>query len=176
MLKLDKLFVPGKSADGKKGYVYGSSEIHPLFVTYIVTLEKIRGNKPLFEPITVVFSWNHHLVRDEDGRESFKLCYDGVSFKDSAENTVSRHVGYTPEAFEKLHGRKPTDRQEEKEGGKVITFDKDTDWSNVQVDVANQQIIIKDPGKKEFRVIDLKKSGLRILSSSEWAEIEKNNL
>jgi hypothetical protein len=173
--KLDTMLKPGKSADGTKGYVYGSSEIHPLFIMYIVTLEKIRGNKPLFEPIKVVFSWNQHLIRDEDGRESFKLRYDGVSFKDSAENAVSRHVGYTPEAFEKLHGRKPTDWEKEKEEGKVITFDKDTDWSNVQVDVANQQIIIKDPEKKEFRVIDLKKSGLSILSSSEWTEIEKNS-
>ena len=94
---------------------------------YIVTLEKIRGKKPLFEPITVVFNWNQHLVRDEDDRESFKLRYDGVSFKNSAENVVSRPVGYTPEAFEKLHGRKPTDWEKEKEEGKVITFDKNTE-------------------------------------------------
>ena len=97
MEKLDTLLKPGELA-GVKGYVYGSSEIHPLFVMYIVTLEKIRGKKPLFEPITVVFNWNQHLVRDEDDRESFKLRYDGVSFKNSAENVVSRHVGYTPEA------------------------------------------------------------------------------
>ncbi|MGZ8884860.1 MAG: hypothetical protein ACXW0U_08125 [Halobacteriota archaeon] len=174
--KFDKLYELVQSADGTKGYVYGSSEMHPLFVMYVLTLEKIRGNKPLFEPIEVVFNWNQHLICDEDGRESFKLRYDGVSFKDSVENTVSRHIGYTPEAFEKLHGRKPTDWEKEDEEGTVITFDKDTDWTNVQVDVANQQIIIKDPEKKEFRVIDLKKSGLSILSRSEWAEIEKNNL
>ena len=170
--KLDKLLVPGQSADGRKGYVYGSSELHPLFVMYIVTLERIRGNKPLFEPITVVFSWNQHLILDEDGKESFKLRYDGVSFKKSNQNVVSRHVGYTPEAFEKLHGRKPTDWEKEREEGKVITFDKHTDWSNVQIDIANQQIIIKDPEKKEFRVINLKKSGFSLVSDS--TEIEKN--
>jgi hypothetical protein len=170
--KLDKLLVPGQSADGRKGYVYGSSELHPLFVMYIVTLERIRGNKPLFGPITIVFSWNQHLILDEDGKESFKLRYDGVSFKKSNQNVVSRHVGYTPEAFEKLHGRKPTDWEKEREEGKVITFDKHTDWSNVQIDIANQQIIIKDPEKKEFRVINLKKSGFSLVSDS--TEIEKN--
>lgn len=174
--KFDKLLEPGKLADGTKGYIYGSPEIHPLFVMYVVTLEKIRGNKPLFEPVKVVFNWNQHLISDEDGKESFKLRYDGVSFKNSAENVLSRHIGYAPEVFEKLHGRKPTDREKEEEEGKIITFDKNTDWTNVQFDVANQQIIIKDPEKKEVRVIDLKKSGLSILSSSEWAEIEKNSL
>jgi hypothetical protein len=173
--KLDKLLVPGKLANGTKGYVYGSSEMHPLFVMYIVTLAKIRGKKPLFEPIKVVFNWNQHLIYDEDGSESFKLRYDGLSFKKSDQNVVSRHVGYSPEVFEKLHGRKPTDWEKEKEEGKVITFDKDTDWTNVQFDVANQQIIIKDSEKKEVMVIDLKKSGLRILSDGEWAEIEKSN-
>ena len=164
--EFDKLLAPTTRADGKKGYVYGSSEMHPLFVTYVVALEKIRGKKPLFEPIEVAFNWNQHLIRDEDGRESFKLRYDGTSFINSRENAVSRHVGYTSEAFEKLHGRKPTDWEKEREEGKVITFDKNTDWTNVQFDVANQQIIIKDPKKKEVRVVDLKKSGLRIVSNS----------
>jgi len=38
-----------------------------------------------------------------------------------------------------------------------MTFDPDTDWTNVRFDVENQQIIIKDPKKKEVRAIDLKK-------------------
>ena len=106
------------------------------------------------------------------GMLSFQTC----RATDQCDNgSVSRHVGYTPKVFEKLHGRKPTDLEKEEEEGTVITFDKDTDWTNVQFDVANQQIIIKDPEKKEFRVIDLKKSGLSILSSSEWTEIEKNS-
>ncbi len=171
--KFDELLELAKLADGTKGYVYGSSAMHPLFVMYIVTLEKIRGNQPLFEPIKVVFNWNQHLVRNEDGRESFKLRYDGVSFKNSAENAVGRHVGYTPEVFKKLHGRKPTDWEKEEQEGKIVTFDKDTDWNNVQFDVTNQQIIIKDPEKKEVRVIDLKKSGLSMLSNGERAKIEK---
>jgi hypothetical protein len=90
-----------------------------------------------------------------------------------AENVLSRHLGYTPEVFEKLHGRKPIESEKEEQEGTIITFDKDTDWANVQFDVANQQIIIKDPEKEEVRVIDLKKSDLRIRSKSEWAEIEK---
>jgi hypothetical protein len=163
--KFDELHQPASLADGTKGYVYGSSEMHPLFTMYIVTLEKIRGNKPLFEPIKVIFSWNHHLVRDEHDRKSFKLRYDGVSFENSAENAVGRHVGSTPEVFEKVHGRKPTDWDKEEQKGKIITFDKDTDWTNVRFDVENQQIIIKDPKKKEVMVIDLKKSGLSIRSN-----------
>jgi hypothetical protein len=173
--KLNKLLVLGKLADGAEGYVYGSAELHPLVILYIVTLQKIRANKPLFEPIKVVFNWNQHLIRDEDGRESFKLRYDGVSFKESDQNVVSQHVGYTSKVFEKLHGRKPTDWEKEELEGKVITFDKDTDWTNVRFDVANQQIIINDPKKEEVRVIDLRRSGLRLLSNGERAEIEKSN-
>jgi hypothetical protein len=45
----------------------------------------------------------------------------------------------------------------------------------VRFDVANQQIIINDPKKEEVRVIDLRRSGLRLLSNGEWAEIEKSN-
>jgi hypothetical protein len=43
----------------------------------------------------------------------------------------------------------------------------------VRFDVENQQIIIKDPKKKEVRVIDLKKSGLSILSNGESKKIER---
>jgi hypothetical protein len=45
----------------------------------------------------------------------------------------------------------------------------------VRFDVANQQIIINDPKKEEVRVIDLRRSGLRLLSNGERAEIEKSN-
>jgi hypothetical protein len=75
--------------------------------------------------------------------------------------------------FEKVHGRKPTDWDKEGYEGKIITFDKDTDWTNVRFDVENQQIIIKDSKKKEVRVIDLKKSGLSILSNEESKKIER---
>jgi hypothetical protein len=43
----------------------------------------------------------------------------------------------------------------------------------VRFDVENRQIIIKDPKKREVRVIDLKKSGLSILSNGEWKKIAK---
>jgi hypothetical protein len=43
----------------------------------------------------------------------------------------------------------------------------------VRFDVENQQIIIKDSKKKEVRVIDLKKSGISILSNEESKKIER---
>ncbi len=52
------------------------------------------------------------------------------------------------EAFEKVHRRKQTDWDKEGQEGKIITFDKDTDWTNVRFDVENQQIIIKDQKKR----------------------------
>ena len=52
--------------------------------------------------------------------------------------------------------RKQTDWDKKEQEGKTITFDKDNDWTDVRFNVENQQIIIKDPKKKEVRVIDLK--------------------
>ena len=160
--KFDELYQPVKRRDGTLVLMYGGALLYPLFITWIATLEKIRFNKPLSEPFKVVFSWNHHIVYDEGGKKSIQLKFDGVNLQPADQDTISRHFGRTPEVLEKLLGRKPTDWDKAKQEGKVISFDKNTNWDNIEFDVENQQIIIRDPDKKDITIIDLKKSGLTL--------------
>jgi hypothetical protein len=87
--------------------------------------------------------------------------YDGVTFTLAPYDAVSQQYGHTPAALKKKLGRELTDWDEAKRQGTVITFDKNTDWNNVQFDVENQQIIITDR-LKHVKVVDLKNSGMRI--------------
>jgi hypothetical protein len=106
--KFNELLKPIESAffaapEGK-GYMYGGVTLNPLVVTWITTLEKVRHNRPVFEPATVVFNWNWHVVL-EGGEELLKKKYDGVSFEPSDGDTIRRHGGHTPEALEKRRER-----------------------------------------------------------------------
>ncbi len=62
----------------------------PVYVVWVTTLEKIRHNKPLAEPLKVVFHWRNVNFVEEDGGKSFKLKYDGVSVE-SCEHEMVRH-------------------------------------------------------------------------------------
>jgi len=106
--KLDELLEPVESsffaAPEGKGYMYGGVTLNPLIVTWITTLEKVRHNRPVFEPAKVVFNWNWHVVH-EGGEDLLKMKYDGVSFEPSDGDTISRHRGHTPEALKKRRER-----------------------------------------------------------------------
>ncbi len=162
--KLDDFLKPVKSPlfapDGMTVYMHGGLELQPLVATWIATVEKIRHSKPVSQPMGVCFNWNRH-VCDDDGTETFKVRYDGVTFTLAPYDAIGQHYGHTPAALKKRLGREPTDWGEEKRQGNVITFDKNTDWDNVQFDVENQQIIITDRLKR-VKVVDLKNSGIRI--------------
>ena len=113
--------------------------------------------------MNVSFNWTRYIVMDEDGTKSVKLRYDGVTFERSDQDTITR-----------LYSRREPSDSEKAERHNVIAFNSETDWDIVQFDVKNQKIIIRDPQKKDVTIIDLKKSGMHILSDEEWTEIERN--
>lgn len=60
-----KVSAPWLSFSGKsptEGYMFGDAKLHPLIVTWIVTLEKMRHGKPLAEPFEVVFTVDPQVV------------------------------------------------------------------------------------------------------------------
>jgi hypothetical protein len=132
-----------KAVKVPKGYMFGSFATHPIFISWVTTLEKIRKNKPLRKPLQVVFNWRFHLVH-EGGEESLKLKYDGITVKPSEEETVKVSVGkYTPEAWLKRFGTGPIDWEEAKRGGHVMRFDER--FVKMQNDGEQQQVIWRDP-------------------------------
>jgi len=72
---------------GVKGVMFGGADLQPLVVYWIVTLEKVRHNKPLSEPIRVIFNVKSHFI-DENGNELWRPVYDGITFESSDDNLV----------------------------------------------------------------------------------------
>lgn len=158
LLKFDTLQKDVELPDGKHGVVFGGWDLNTLVVTWIATLEKVRHGKPLFEPKTVQFSWNWHMVC-ELGREDLKMNYDGVTFESSPEDAVGRHVGYTPDAFAKLRAEWPANRLGLHTADII---DKDTDWHRVHIDPNKQLVVVELAGTEDLLIIDLAGSGFRI--------------
>ena len=74
-------------AEGGRGMMHGDYQLHPLIVQWIITLEKLRNGKPLFEPGEVTLTW--HRAATSDGAR--QLIYDGVSIEASKADQLSRH-------------------------------------------------------------------------------------
>jgi len=158
LLKFDTLQKEVELPDGKRGVVFGGWDFNTLVVTWIATLEKVRHNQPLFEPKTVRFSWNWHVVR-EFGLEDLKIMYDGVTFESSDEDAIGRHVGHTREALAKLRATWPANRMGLH---RAEIIDKDTDWKRIQIDLDKQLVVIERPGTEDLLIVDLTGSGFRI--------------
>ncbi|MGB7901435.1 MAG: hypothetical protein WCG09_03220 [Halobacteriota archaeon] len=178
LLKLNHFLKPAKAplfaSDGGVGW-HGGFALHPLVVTWIATLEKIRHNQPVYEPMSVRFHWNYHLVI-EGGQEILKIRYDGVTLAPFVCDSLGQQYGHTPAAFEKRRGKKPTDWEKDKSEGNVLTFGQNTDWDNVKFDVKNQRISVTDPFKKSTTVIDLKSYGLMLISRDKTGNGKKNEV
>jgi hypothetical protein len=84
MDQFDKLLKPAPALfflpQSVNGVMFGGLELEPLVVTWIVTLEKIRHNKPLSEPIGVIFNVKSHVLA-ENGSEVFKPAFQGITFE-----------------------------------------------------------------------------------------------
>jgi len=158
LLKFDVMLTSVELPDGKRGVVFGGWDLNTLVITWIATLEKVRHHKPLFEPKTVRFNWNWHLVQ-EFGQEDLKMKYDGVIFESSDENAVGRHVGYTREALAKLRATRPANRMGLH---RAEIIDKDKDWHRVQIDLDKQLVVIEFPGTEDLLIVDLTGSGFKI--------------
>jgi hypothetical protein len=127
----------------KGGEMFGGDAVHPVFTTWVTTLEKIRHNEPLFKPSEVVFNWRFYLVH-EGAEESVQLKYDGVTVKPSKCETVSFSVGeYTREAWKQQFGTEPIDWEEARREGRVTIFDKR--FVKIQGDGEHRQVIWRDP-------------------------------
>jgi hypothetical protein len=165
VLKFDALQVSVELPDGTRGVVFGGWDLNTLVVTWIATLEKVRHDKSIFEPMTVRFNWNWQ-VEDEEGREELKMKHE-VTFEPSRENAVGRHFGYTPEALAVQRARLPANLR----GLHRIAFiDKNSEWHRVQIDVDAQTIVIEHPGTKDMIFVDLKGSGFRICTDDRSRE------
>jgi hypothetical protein len=158
LLKFDTLHTEVELPNGKRGVVFGGWDLNTLVVTWIATLEKVRHGQPLFEPKTVRFSWNWHVVR-ELGREDLKMTYDGVTFESSDADAVGRHVGHTREALAKLRATWPASRMGPQ---RAEIIDKDTDWHRIQIDLDKQLVVVERPGTEDLLVINLTGSGFRM--------------
>jgi len=156
--KFDTLLAPVELPNGKRGVVFGGWDLNTLVVTWIATLEKVRHGELLFEPKTVRFSWNWHVVQ-ELGREDLKMLYDGVTFESSDKDAVGRHVGRTHEALAKLRATWPTNRTGLH---RAEIIDKDTDWHRIKIDPDKQLVVIEFPGTEDLLIVDLTGSGFKI--------------
>jgi hypothetical protein len=178
LLRLNDFLKPAKAplfaSDGGVGW-HGGLALHPLVVTWIATLEKIRHNQPVYEPMSVRFNWNYHLVA-EGGQEILKIRYDGVTLAPFVCNSLGQQYGHTPAALEKRRGKTPTDWKKAKSEGSVISFGPNTNWDNVQFDVKNQRISVTDFFKKSTTVIDLKSYGLTLISRDKTGDGKKNEV
>jgi len=85
-----------------------SYDLHPFIVSWINSVEKVKKKKSVRDPAKVIFDWNNHLIY-ENGVECSELKFDGVKLEPSDQNTVTLHVGYTPEVKEKLLDKMRTD-------------------------------------------------------------------
>ena len=156
--KFDTLLAPVELPDGMSGAVFGGWDLNTLVVTWIATLEKVRHGESLFEPKTVRFSWNWHVVH-EAGREDLKMMYDGVTFESSHEDAVGRHVGYTRAAFDKLRATWPANRMGLH---RADIIDKDTDWDRIHIDTDKQLVTVEFPKTEDLLIVDLTGSGFKI--------------
>jgi hypothetical protein len=158
LLKFDTLQKEVELPDGKRGVVLGGWDLNTLVVTWIATLEKVRHREPLFEPKTVRFSWNWHVVR-ELGRDDLQMKYDGVTFESSPKDAVGRHEGSTREALAKLRADWPANRRG---FHRADIIDKDTDWHRIHIDPDKQLVVVEFPGTKGLLIVDLTGSGFGI--------------
>jgi hypothetical protein len=75
---------------------------------------------------------------------------------DDERDEIIYHFGSSREVMKKFLGREPIDWEKARSEGTVTTFDQNTDWDNVQIDVKNQRISVTDPDKKSIAILDLK--------------------
>lgn len=86
----DKLDIEGRFNFGSVRSRVGGVK-QPVYIAWVTTKEKIRHNKPLSEPLEVVFHWQSvHFVAD-NGNKSKKLKFCGISVESSGVESV-RHV------------------------------------------------------------------------------------
>jgi hypothetical protein len=170
LLKFESLLTPVELPDGRRGTVFGGWDLHSLVITWIASLEKVRHDKSLFEPMIVSFNWNWHVV-GEDGRESLIMKFDGVTFEPSDTDVVARRIGHTRDALAKRLGRDPARETSELDTNTAI-FDKNTNWDDVQIDTERQLVIVTRPERDDTVIIDLRGSGFKICSDD--AEARKS--
>ena len=123
----------------REGVMFGGYEMHPIFVTWVTTLEKIRRNKPLSEPLKVVFNWRVHVVH-EDGRESFKCKYDEVTVEHCEsweDDAVHFSIKYTTEAAEAV--KKKCGKQISGPGIKLTPSEKLGLQSKIIIDILRER-------------------------------------
>lgn len=106
-----------------------------------------------------------------------QFSYTKFANANSVSDDLAPNYGHTPAALEKRRGRKPTDWKKAKREGNLISFNKSTNWDNVQFDVKNQCIIVTDIFNKNPRtVIDLKNYGLTLVSRDEINDSKKKKV
>ncbi len=169
---LKKVDVPPNQyfPNGARGMMYGSYELHPLIVSWIVALEKIRHHYTLFKPARASFNWNRHAVSDLETI----LRYDGVSVEPAEDNTLSRHMGATERAKQIMRARIPPATEPSVEPSlqgeptlereKII---KVAEKDNISVDIGRQWIIITNPKTRKKTIIDLSESGVELVGIKE---------
>jgi len=144
--RLSALLTWVEMSDGKRGMMYASYDLHPLVVIWMATLEKIRNNKLLSEHYKATFHWTRRSDETES-REIVRLDYQGVTFATSNRDSF----GFTfDRATEQLQKKR--------------TFNVNSNWNYVSVDVNKQIITITDPETREITIIDLKSSDYELFN------------
>jgi hypothetical protein len=149
------------------GCMYGGEANHPVFVTWICTLEKIRHQIPLSAIVKLTFHVNTYL--DKNGAP--KKMFDGISVTPSDRESVGLSRRYAPGVVKQLFGIDPIDREKEEREGNVIHMFSPT-LTVVNRDYEKQQEVISDPFQGLKNVgIDWSGSGLKMLKPEEGAAI-----
>ncbi len=82
------LWKPGVLPDGRRGMFLFSYELHPLAVSWAVTIEKVRHNWRILKPARVTFSWT---VEGTTLDRTLKLTLADVAVNDADRDTLEVH-------------------------------------------------------------------------------------